>query len=112
MLMVVTHRREQIRQVMVMQPVVGATPLPTDHHETQLAQQAQLMRNGALLHADDRCQLLDGPLCAEQRPKQLQATRRPERAHRLGQKLRLLAAQRSVGRAMFGRVSHDRKIHL
>jgi hypothetical protein len=105
-LVVVAQRGEQVGQVVVEEPVVRVAAVAPDGDEPQLAQQAQLVGDRALLHVDGRGELLDGALAVAQRPQQPQAARGPERPHRRGQARGLLGAQRAAGVAVLSRTGH------
>jgi hypothetical protein len=105
-LVVVAQRGEQVGQVVVEEPVVRVAAVAPDGDEAQLAQQAQLVGDRALLHVHGGCELLDGALAVAQRPQQPQAAGRSERPHRLGQASGLLGAQRPAGVAVLSRTGH------
>ena len=81
---------EQVGDVMVVETVVGVAAGATHGDEPELAQDAQLVGYGALLHPCGVRELFDAALAVEQRPQQTQAAGRAERAHRLGDLLGLL----------------------
>jgi hypothetical protein len=105
-LVVVTQRCQQVREVVVEEPVVRVTAVAPHGHQPQLAQEPQLVRHRALLHADRGRELLDGALAVAQRPQQAQPAGRSEGAHRLGEARRLLRAQRPGGVAVLSRMGH------
>ena len=54
-----------------------------------------------------KCAIVDGSFAVDQRPQQPQTGCGPEGAHRLGQALGLVTAQRLIGGGVFSRMRHD-----
>ena len=73
MLVVMAHRAEQVREVVVVQPVVHVAPVAPCPHQSQRAQQAEVVRGRADAELGGASELLDGPLTREQLRQQSQA---------------------------------------
>ena len=88
-LVVMPHGREQIGDVMVMQGVEDVAATTTCADQPERAQQAKVVRRGAVAEPSGARELLDRALPAEQIGQQPQAAWRGERLQRLRQILGL-----------------------
>ena len=105
-LVVVADGREEVRDVMVVQPILDVASFATADDELLLAQHPKLLRHRARIHLDLVGELLDGARGAQQGEKDSNPAVSAEDLHRGRDVSRLDRAQGTVGIAMFGWVRH------
>jgi hypothetical protein len=110
--MVATDGGEKVRNVVIVKAVTHPPPVALGDDEPQLAQHAQLLRDGAWIHLHGLGELFDATFAIQQRVQKTHPTLRREHAHRLGHLRRLLGPERPIGRAVFERVWHLAGIYL
>lgn len=109
MLLVMTKRRQEFGDVVIMQPVERPAPFPPHVDKPSLAKQPELMGCAALGHTGEFSKLVDSSLLIEHCPQQLQATARSKEPDRIRQLIRLGFAERSLCHRVFRRACHGRK---
>jgi hypothetical protein len=108
---VVAHRREQLRQVMVVQAVAAVAAVPAHRDEAVLAQHAQLMGRRARAQTDHAGELVDAALAVDEGPQQAEPARGREHADRVSELLGLLVPERPLDGRMFARLRHARTVN-
>jgi hypothetical protein len=74
---------EQVRHVVVVEVIDDPATLAVTDDEPEMAQDAQLMRDGGRLHRDGDRQLVDAERAGAKPPKDAHPTRCRERLHRV-----------------------------
>jgi hypothetical protein len=88
-LVVVPDRTQHVGDVMVIEPIEGASSGAAHRNEPSLPEQAQLMRRRARRKTRRLDELLDGALAVQHRPEQPKPATGAERSHRLGERIGL-----------------------
>ena len=91
-------RFQQVRHVMIVEPVVRMPSRPTNGDEPCLTENPQLLGGRARGKPGRRRELLDRPFLLQHRPEQPKSAGRPEGSHCLRKRFRLLGAERPAGR--------------
>jgi hypothetical protein len=109
-LVVMTDRRQELGDVVIVQPVVRMARVAANSHQSSLPKQAQLVGGGARREPGRLDELLHRSLAVEHRPQEPQSAPSAERAHRLGERLGLGDVQRLGGRTMLRRLWHSGQV--
>jgi len=104
--LVVPHRGQQVRDMVVKEAVVGVAALSTYTYESNVTEQAQVVGGGALLDGGQVGQLVNCLLAVEQQKQNSQSGRSAQRPHGCGDLNRLLISELSVRRMVFRWVGH------
>lgn len=104
---VVSNCCEQISDVLVEQPVPHVPPLSSCLHEMEHPQDPQLLRDTICREAGCRRELFHRPLDTGQREQNLEAARRAEGTHELGDVVGLVCGDRSRARSVVIWAGHD-----
>jgi len=102
----VPERREQVRDVMIVKPVVRVATVSPDVNEPRLTEQPKLVGGGALGHFGKLGQFVDRSLLVEHRPEQFEPAARSEEADCLGELFGLVLAERTFRRIVVRRTRH------
>lgn len=102
----VTHCREKLGDVIVVEAVAHPAPVALGDHESQLSQHAELLGDGTWVHLNHLRKLVDATRLLEQGIEQANPALGREHAHRLRHLRRLSGSERPVGRAVFEWVRH------
>ena len=81
--MVVSHRRKEIRDVVVVDPIPHVPSFALSYHEIEVSQGAELMRGGAPLETGCARELLDSLRTLQECVEQSDPARGGKDAHRL-----------------------------
>ena len=105
-LVMVADRRQEVGNVVVVEPVVGVSALAADGDKPGLAKEAKLLRSRARCQPGTFGEFLDAALAAEHRPEEPEAAACPEGAHCFSEGIGLLQPEWSSGGSVFEWVWH------
>jgi len=109
MLGVADRLLEELADVWIVEGVDDPSPVPLPDHETELAQEAKLMGDGRLLHADRHGQLADRARAVAKVVEDEETTRGGEGLHHVRDLGRERPVQDGAASAISG-VAHRRKL--
>jgi hypothetical protein len=105
-LVVVADRGKERGDVVIVEAIAHATPLPLGDHEPELTQDPKLLGDRAWVHLHDRGKLLDAALVIEEGNEKANPALGREDTHRLRDLGRLARLQGAIGRTVFQRMRH------